>query len=254
MFSLTGRSIIVTGGAGHLGKGFCASLRDFGAHVLCLSSRIGEFPPLDGEREVGSITSEICDVADEVAFADAVKRFASQQGGIDGLVNNASRAPRGIDFAMPSPLVEEAFRGAFLHYFTCSRIAIEHFRQGHGAIVNNASIWGRVSPDPRTYLDLGNEPSMPLVAAKAAVIQLTKYMAVLLAPRGIRVNALVPGFFPQRRGPDNPAYVAQMTSRIPMARIGAPVELAGALVYLLSDASSYMTGQELIVDGGYTLW
>ena len=255
LFSLRGRALIVTGGAGHLGRVMCAALRDSGAHVLSLSSKVGEFPvPVVTEQAIGSISSEICDVADEQAFAAAVQRFAALHGGIDGLVNNASRGPRGINFAMPAIEIEEAFRGAFLHYFTCTRMALEHFRAGSGAIVNNASIWGRVSPDPRTYLNLRNEPSLPLVSAKAAVLQLTKYMAVLLAPKGVRVNALVPGFFPQRRGPDNPAYMAEVTSRIPMGRIGVPGELAGALIYQLSDASSYVTGQEMIVDGGYTLW
>lgn len=255
LFSLRGRALIVTGGAGHLGRVMCAALRDSGAHVLSLSSKVGEFPvPVVTEQDIGSISSEICDVADEQAFAAAVKRFAALHGGIDGLVNNASRGPQGVNFAMPAIEIQEVFRGAFLHYFTCTRMALEHFRAGSGAIVNNASIWGRVSPDPRTYLDLRNEPSLPLVSAKAAVLQMTKYMAVLLAPKGVRVNALVPGFFPQRRGPDNPAYMAEVTSRIPMGRIGAPGELAGALIYLLSDASSYMTGQEMIVDGGYTLW
>lgn len=255
LFSLRGRALIVTGGAGHLGRVMCAALRDSGAHVLSLSSKVGEFPvPVVTEQDIGSISSEICDVADEQAFAAAVQRFAALHGGIDGLVNNASRGPQGVNFAMPAIEIQEVFRGAFLHYFTCTRMALEHFRAGSGAIVNNASIWGRVSPDPRTYLDLRNEPSLPLVSAKAAVLQMTKYMAVLLAPKGVRVNAIVPGFFPQRRGPDNPAYMAEVTSRIPMGRIGAPGELAGALIYLLSDASSYMTGQEMIVDGGYTLW
>lgn len=198
LFSLRGRALIVTGGAGHLGRVMCAALRDSGAHVLSLSSKVGEFPvPVVTEQDIGSISSEICDVADEQAFAAAVQRFAALHGGIDGLVNNASRGPQGVNFAMPAIEIQEVFRGAFLHYFTCTRMALEHFRAGSGAIVNNASIWGRVSPDPRTYLDLRNEPSLPLVSAKAAVLQMTKYMAVLLAPKGVRVNAIVPGFFPQ---------------------------------------------------------
>jgi gluconate 5-dehydrogenase len=127
-------------------------------------------------------------------------------------------------------------------------------RAGGSTIVNNASIWGVVSPDPRTYLGLGIEPSLVLPSAKAAVIQMTRYFAVALAERHIRVNALVPGWFPQRRGFDNPAYMAEIGRRVPMGRIGQPDELVGAAVFLLSDASSYVTGQEIRVDGGYTLW
>jgi gluconate 5-dehydrogenase len=127
-------------------------------------------------------------------------------------------------------------------------------KQGRGVIINNASLWGIVSPDPRTYLDLKNEPPIFLPAAKAGVVQLSKYLAVLYASKGIRVNAISPGFFPQRRGPDRPDYMREITARIPMARIGLPHEIAGIVAFLFSDAASYMTGQNIIVDGGYTLW
>lgn len=255
LFSLRGRAIVVTGGAGHLGRAICAGLRNFGATVLCLSSRIGNFDPPDPHAlPGGSIESVVCDVMDEAAVAAALEAFANRCNGIDGLVNNAARAPRGIDFTMSASAVEEGMRGIFLHYFTCARAVLPLFRGGKGAIVNTASIWGVVSPDPRTYLDLGNDPSLIVPPAKAAVLQLTRYMAVVLGSKGVRVNALVPGWFPQRRGPDNPAYMEQVTSRIPMGRIGQPHEVVGGVIFLLSDASSYMTGQELRIDGGYTAW
>ena len=100
------------------------------------------------------------------------------------------------------------------------RLTLERARRG--VIVNNASIWGVVSPDPKMYLDLENEPPLFLPVAKAGIIQLTKYLAVLYAPKGIRVNTITPGLFPQRRGPDRPDYMQELNSRIPMGRIGAP--------------------------------
>ena len=255
IFSLEGRALVVTGGAGHIGQSICASLRDFGAHVLCLSSKSAEFPGAVGNiTGQGSITSEMCDVSDEKSFADAIARFAQRHGCIHGLVNNAARSLRGIDFEMSRDDVDSIFRDVFTHYFTCSRLVVPHLSPSGASIVNNSSLWGIVSPDPRTYLDLKNEPSIILPAAKAAILQLTKYLAVLLAGKNVRVNSLVPGFFPQKRGPERLDYMEQVTRRIPMGRIGRPEELAGAVVFLMSDASSYMTGQQIVIDGGYSAW
>lgn len=253
-FSLEGKAIVVTGGAGHLGSHICAALRDCGADVLCLSSRIGQFPEAAVDEPVGSITSLVCDIADENEFNAAIKPFADRYGGLSGLVNCAARAPRGIDLDMPKAIFEETIRGVFVHYFTCARIALHQFREAGGAIVNIASIWGKVAPDRRVYLDLNNEPTLALPSSEAAVLQLTKYLATLLAEKNVRVNAIVPGWFPKKRGPERPDYLAQIVNRVPMKRIGQPDELVGAVVFLLSDASSYITGQDLVIDGGYTLW
>ena len=114
-------------------------------------------------------------------------------------------------------------------------------------------MWGLVSPDPTNYLDLENEPSISLVSSKAAVHQFTKYAAVLLSKDNIRVNTIVPGWFPQKRGVERLDYIETLNKRIPMKRIGQPDEIVGPILFLLSDASVYMTGQELIIDGGYTL-
>ena len=94
---------------------------------------------------------------------------------------------------------------------------------------------------------------MSLVAAKGAVHQITKYMAAMLAERNIRVNTLVPGFFPKKRGADSPEYIEQIVSRLCIKRIGSPKDLLGPITFLLSDASNYMTGSELTIDGGYSI-
>lgn len=254
LFSLEGHSIVVTGGAGYFGREICASLRDRGAHVLCVSSRVGAFAPPASSGRSGSITSKVCDINDEAAFADVIEPFAESHGGLTGLVNCAVRASRGIDLEMPKEVLEETMQGVFVHYFTCARIALRSFGETQGSIVNVASIWGLVSPDPRVYLDLKNEPSLGLPPSEAAILQLTKYMATLLAPRGVRVNAVVPGWFPKKRGPERPDYLAQIEARVPMGRIGRPRDIVGAVIYLLSGASGYMTGQQMVIDGGYTLW
>lgn len=240
-FDLTGKTIIVTGGAGHLGRHICAGLANAGAHVICLSSK-AFVPPEYSSADVESI---ICDVQDEDEFAACLPH------NIHGLVNCAMRAPRRPDLDMSREDFNAGLDSVITHYFRCSCIATRNMLRG--SIVNLASMWGLRAPDLRTYLDLGNEPSFAMAAGAGAILGLSRYMAVSLASRGIRVNCVVPGWFPKKRGPERLDYLAEIEKRVPMGRIGRPDEVAGAVVFLMSDASSYMTGQELIIDGGYTI-
>lgn len=250
-FNIAGRAFVVTGGAGYLGQHFCAGLANQRAHVLCLSSKIVEFDDL---LTIGAvpIESAVCDVADEVDFERHLTAFLRRNGKIDGLVNNAMRAPRGIDLEMPRAEFDKGLGTILSHYFTCSRIALRLMGEG-GSIVNVASMWGLVSPCPQVYpADMKNEPSLALPPAAAGILGLTRYLAVLMA-KSVRVNALLPGWFPKKRGPDRDDYMANIVSRVPMGRIGKPEELVGAMIFLLSGASSYMTGQQIVVDGGFTI-
>ena len=104
------------------------------------------------------------------------------------------------------------------------------------------------------YLDLGNQPALHTAVGKAGVLQMTRYLATCWAEKGIRVNAVTPGFIPKKRGPARPDYIEQLTSRIPLKRIGLTKEVPGAFVFLASEASSYVTGQNIVVDGGYSVW
>lgn len=250
LFSVAGRAYIVTGGAGHLGRHICHGLASAGAHVLCLSSRPIDLSGLPAFAD-GSVGCKVCDVSDEGQFEELAHAFMRECGRLDGLVNNAVRAPRGINLDMPRAQFDAGLGTILTHYFTCVRI-VRHYMEEGGSIVNMASLWGLVSPSPEIYLDLRNEPSIAMPPAAAGILQLTRYLAVLMAKSRVRVNALVPGWFPKKRGPDRPDYMAQICERVPMGRIGQPEEIVGSVVYLLSDASSYMTGQHLVLDGGYT--
>ena len=179
--------------------------------------------------------------------------FVSKFGSIDGLINNVYAAPRRPSFEMPSDEIVQVYQNSFIQYWTTIRAIKEYLTPGKSSVVNNGSLWGLRSPDLPMYLDLKNEPPLALASAKAAVHQLTRYLAVLFAEEGIRVNTLVPGMFPQNRPPERLDYMNEIFKRVPMKRIGTPSEIVGPIVYLLSDASKYMTGQELIVDGGYTI-
>ena len=124
-----------------------------------------------------------------------------------------------------------------------------------GSIVNVSSMYGMVSPQPSLYAEherFHNPPGYG--AAKAGLLQFTRYAATHLAAKGIRVNALSPGAFPSPQVQRSEGFVRALEQRVPLGRIGQPEELGGAVVFLLSDASSYMTGHNLVVDGGWTTW
>lgn len=235
-FDLADKRIIVTGGAGHIGKALCKGLSDAGADVVSISS-----------KHVEGVHSIVCDVADEEALGHALGNTP-----IDGLVQCAARVHRHADLATSKAAFLAGLETTVAQYFGVTRAAVPRMAPG-GSIVNVASMWGSVAPNPDVYLGMPIDPSFAGSAAAAGILQMTRHMAVALAAKGIRVNALVPGWFPRKSGPENPAYMQQITSRVPMGRIGQPQELVGPALFLLSSASSYMTGQHLIIDGGYSI-
>jgi gluconate 5-dehydrogenase len=249
-FNIAGRAFVVTGGAGHLGSRICVALANARASVLCLSSRPGKFEGLVPSG--AGIESVSCELSDEGVVENAIFKFSEKHGRLDGLVNAAVRAPRGINLDMPAKQFETALSGILTHYFTTARI-VTHYMNAGGSIVNLASMWGLVGPDERIYLDLKNEPSAAMAAGAGGILGLTRFLASVMAKDNVRVNALVPGWFPKKRGPERPDYMKEITTRVPMGRIGQPDELVGAVLFLLSSASSYMTGQQLVIDGGYTI-
>ena len=138
--------------------------------------------------------------------------------------------------------------------FRCIREAVPFFQKaGGGTIVNIASMYGMIAPDHSIYGDTGNNSPVTYGAGKAGVIQLTKYTASYLAKDNVRVNSITPGPFPKISTVD-PAFLKKLQSKTMLGRTGNPEELAGALILLCSDASSFMTGTNLVVDGGWTAW
>ena len=258
MFSLAGKTVVVTGGAGHLGREMSRGLADFGARVIVLGRNPDNFSVFDEPRSskvTGSIQCRVCDVRDEEQFARILEDVRQIYGPVHVLINSAAGGPRVALDELDKRSWLDGLDAHLHHYFTCSSAVARHMMEtGGGVIINNASIWSLVAPNKKMYLDLNNEPPLFVSAAKAAIAQMTKHLAAFWARHNIRVNAISPGWFPQRRGPDRPDYMHEITSRIPMGRIGDPRELVGLVVYLASEASSYITGQNIVVDGGYTIW
>jgi NAD(P)-dependent dehydrogenase (short-subunit alcohol dehydrogenase family) len=246
LFSVRGRVVIVTGASSGLGEHFSRKFAEAGAKVVLAARRTEKLERI--AAEIGDALVVPCDITVDDDCRALVERTVERFGRVDVLVNNAgiskpNRAENETadDFRR---VVEVNLVGA---YSMCRYAGIQMLTQGTGSIVNVASIVGLVG--------LGRMPQASYAASKAGVINLTRELAAQWARRGVRVNAIAPGFFPTEMtaglfgSEDGEAWVAKLT---PMGRSGREGELFGALLYLASDASSYVTGSVLPVDGGWT--
>jgi NAD(P)-dependent dehydrogenase (short-subunit alcohol dehydrogenase family) len=250
-FRLDGGVAIVTGASSGLGARFARVLASVGAKVVIAARREDRLEALAGElADAGAPALAVrCDVTQEEDVDRLVEAALSRYGGLDVLVNNAGIVSRETGEESPSSfrlVVETNLVGVWLCARRAGRVMLE---RGSGAIVNTASISGLVGMDG---LDL---PSY--TAAKAGVINMTRDLGTLWARRGVRVNAIAPGYFPSEMTADDfadPDAMATVRKKTPLGRPGSEQELDGALLFLASDASSYVTGQTLVVDGGWTAW
>lgn len=267
LFDLTGKVALVTGAAGIQGARITRGLAGFGAKVVCadIDGAAAETLARDIESEYGADALGIdCDVASPEQVTSMVAAACDAFGGIDILHNNAAGKTSNVaDFFTPAEdlkfsiwreIMSVNLDGLFLVAQAVGKSMIE--RGAGGSIIQTSSTYGLVGPDPRIYEGseyLGHQINTPPVyaASKAAVVGLTKYLATYWAPFGIRVNTLVPGGIESGQ---NETFKANYSARTPLGRMAHRDEMVGAVVYLASDASSYMTGQELIVDGGWTAW
>jgi len=258
LFSLKGKVAIVTGGAGYLGSEISKALAGFGATVMVLGRTkqvlkdfVNQNQPLYGNR----FKYFVCDVTDENSFKEVVEEVISTYETVDILVNNAyGKQDESFD-----ELTKEAWNNALdislTHYFTCSKaVSSIMLEKKSGSIINISSIYGFLGTDQRVYEPLGKKTPLHYSVAKGGILQMTRHLAMLWAEDGIRVNAISPGVFPPKRGPERLDYMRELTMRVPLGRVGQPNDLAGVIALLASEAASYITGQNLIVDGGWSVW
>lgn len=267
-FRLDGQAAIVTGGAGLLGREFCRTLAEAGAGVVvadlnaAAAGRVADELTRLGYRAVSQGVDVTLPESTQELAAAAVRAF----GRLDVLVNSAALDPK-FD---PQHAGEQA-NNAFETYpleawnqalsvnltgiFLCSQAAVKPMlAQNRGVIINICSTYGLVGPDQRLY----ERPDHPITykpvfysVTKAGVLGLTRYLATYYAGKNIRVNALTPGGIYNNH---DEIFTSQYSYRTVMGRMANKDEMNGAILYLASDASSYMTGSNLVVDGGWTAW
>ncbi|WP_281930292.1 SDR family NAD(P)-dependent oxidoreductase [Roseibium album] len=259
-FSLNGKTVLLTGSTGHLGTAIALGLGEAGADLL-LTARQEQ----QGEKLVSELSREginarfhACDLTDKASLERLVACVADDP--IHGLVNNAYSGGAGsVETALPDAW-RAAYEVAVVSAHSLVQALLPNLRRaaaasGEASVVNIGSMYGNVSPDIAIYADKPSSNPPFYGAAKAALGQFTRYAACEFATENIRVNSVSPGPFPSHVvQADAPDLVSKITGKCPMKRIGQPHELAGPVVFLISSASSYITGADLAVDGGWTAW
>ena len=259
LFKLDGKTVIVTGGAGHLGSAMSEGLAEASANVVIASRNLEKCKETASQISEANPQGETIALELDVSTRELIKKCFSavkeRYGGIDILVNNAYYGASNVIEEMSDEEWNLGIDGALGSTFRCTSEVIPMMKEaGGGVIVNVSSMYGIVSPDPRIYRGTKYTKPPNYGTAKAGLIQFTKYCACHLADYGIRVNALSPGPFPSPEVQKTEWLLDELEGKNPMGRIGQPWELKGALLFLCSDASTYVTGHNVVVDGGWTVW
>ncbi|HYX27356.1 MAG TPA: SDR family oxidoreductase [Pyrinomonadaceae bacterium] len=270
-FDLTGRVAVITGGAGLLGKKHAEAIAEMGGVPVMLDLKAGH-----AERSAREIADTFgvnaigldCDITQPETIREVLANCLDQFGRVDILINNAAHDPKVGEAGSSQhwsrlenfPLdvwlrdLSVALTGAFV----CSQIiGGEMARRGRGVILNIASDLAVIAPDQRIYRQPGlpeaEQPVKPVTysVTKAGVVGLTRYLATYWAEKNVRVNSISPGGVFTGQEPD---FVRRLTNLIPLGRMAEVDEYKAAIVFMVSDASAYMTGTNLIIDGGRTCW
>ena len=244
--NLSNKVVVITGGTGFLGEYFAKSLKDAGATVVVTDRGEGADATLD--------------VTSKESISSAFDKIIAEHGKIDVVVNNAAIDPK-FDTAAdknatlfenyPEELIKKSLEVNLLGYTLVAQEAVKRMiPQKSGNIINVSSIYGLVGPDQGIYPE-GTQKPVDYFITKGGVVMLTKFLATTYGSKGIRVNTLTLGGVFKGHGKE---FTDKYGERTPLGRMANPEEVGGPLVFLASDASSYMTGANLIIDGGWTAW
>ncbi|MEW6600338.1 MAG: oxidoreductase [Nitrospirota bacterium] len=251
LFSCENKSAVVTGGGGLIGREIIRALREFGAEVYAAD--------IDREKTADTTDDSIkflrMDITSEESVNNAVDEVVKQSGRIDILVNCAY--PRTADWGAKFEDIKFDSWGKNVNdhlggYFLSCRAAAERMKkQGSGSIINLSSIYGVTAPDFSIYE--GTPMTMPAAYAsiKGGIIALTRYIATYYGKHNVRANCISPGGIFDNQPNE---FVRRYSQKTPLGRMGRPDEIVGAVMYLASDASSYVTGENILIDGGWTAW
>ena len=272
-YSLKGKTALVVGGRGYLGNRFCLALQEAGANVYAADlPKISKAAAADTNKiQVSGIRNLTVDVTNEQSVISMIEEIREDQQSIDILVYSVTAKPD--DFYYPftecslegwQKILRAELDGLFL---ATSRVGSEMEGAGQGSVIFISSIYGVVGNDQRIYKDAnldklyGNKDDEKFdqiyahagyAAAKGAVISMTRFLAAYWGKKGIRVNCITPGGIAHPG--ENEDFIKAYSKRVPLGRKAKPDEISASIVYLASDASSYVTGHNLVIDGGWTIW
>lgn len=269
-FDLSGKVALVVGGRGFLGQRFCAALAEFGAHVYAADlPELSMAAKLDTnqEKNLQGVIQKTVNVTDAKSVKELIQEILADTSKIDICVYGVTAKPK--DFSKPftecslegwQTVIRAELDGLFL---TTQQVGSAMESAGGGSIILVSSIYGIVGNDQRIYQGanipwFGNNQSQRIyshaayAAAKGGVISVTRFLAAYWGEIGIRVNCISPGGV--EHSSENEEFVKRYSERVPLGRKAGVEEISGAVVYLASDASSYVTGHNLVVDGGWTAW
>ena len=271
LFSLEGKTALLTGASGFLGRTFAETLLTNGARVIAvgrserLRTQAERWAERFGAERVRFLRVDMYDLE---AFGKGLDQIAAEEDSLDILVNNAHELGPQTGFNIPEGSLESGTYdqwmrnltgGVYWSVLSVQKIGARMVAAKSGSIINIATMYAVVAPNPQLYegTKFANPPGYS--ASKGGLLSFTRYVASYWGPHGVRANAILPGPFSNTEdaGPnavqDSDSFVDRLKARTRLGRIGRPAELAGALIFLASEASSYVTGQSVVVDGGWTI-
>jgi NAD(P)-dependent dehydrogenase (short-subunit alcohol dehydrogenase family) len=244
MFSIKNKVIVVTGGNGLIGKQLVSSFRNQGAIVIAV----------DIHFDKKGIDDIVMDITNEDSVINGIKILFEKYKHIDGWVNNAYPRTKDWGVKLEELTLESWRKNIDMHlngYFLCCKIVLEQMKkQGFGSLVNMSSIYGLLGPDFTIYEE--TEMTMPAAyaAIKGGLNNLTRYLASYYGSFQIRVNTVSPGGILDNQPKK---FIENYNKKVPMRRMGCPKDIVSAVFFLLSDESGYITGHNLVVDGGWSI-
>jgi NAD(P)-dependent dehydrogenase (short-subunit alcohol dehydrogenase family) len=259
LLSLKGRTAAVTGGAGYLGSAICETFAELGANLVIASrdrakceKKCEEMMQLGG-GSIKAVALEL-DLLKKNSATEFFTQVHEHFPAIDILVNNAWSGKKNSWESITEEDWEYDINISLNSVFRMTKAAFPDLKATRGVILNIGSLYSHLAPDHRMYdgKEFANPPSYG--AAKAGVIQFTKYLSSFLSPYGIRANAVSPGAYPHAPTQKHTEFMGRLAAKNPLNRIGQPDDIKGAVALLCSDAGSYITGQDLHVDGGWGVW
>ncbi len=265
MFSLKGKTAVITGAAGHLGLAICESLLQYNCNVEVYGRGIKMLKfaeDLQNRYGKSKVIARIVDLYNEKEFEEQLKESIKNNKTIDILINNAFDFSKDTGFNDESGRLENMSKEMFMKgmesgiywAFLATQIIAEKMKkQKSGSIINISSVYGHISPSPSTYLNTDTFNPITYSIGKSGILALTRYVSSFYSEFGVRCNSVSPGMFPNLgKGKNKPTNIVvdRLVEKIPLKRTGHPEDLKGIIVFLSSDASSYCTGSDFVVDGG----